>query len=294
MKSIDLHGTPKVLTGTVVLDGIIAVCAMVLTMGAMARLIPIIRDQLVAPFDLISEGPHLQLMIAVRDGFNIYAPESHLDSPFRLVPYLPFYHAVIAMLFLFAAASSVFAVAPRRDWLGIPLAAFASFFLVRPIVGNTAYFRSDHAGVFFSVMAILTIARAPTRRGIILAAFFSAIALACKQALLGGILPALERHVEAAGIHVHRGDHGGRLARSIPSPRDDRIHSDTVFHVFRYFVGGANSRPVGSRRSQSLLCRTYSRRTPVAGLVKYAASSVGVVALDPCRYSDNVERVRHV
>ncbi len=201
MKSIDLHGTPKVLTGAVVLDGIIAVCAMVLTMGAMARLIPIIRDQLVAPFDLISEGPHLQLMIAVRDGFNIYAPESHLDSPFRLVPYLPFYHAVIAMLpadpanpfftgrvvamlFLFAAASSVFAVAPRRDWLGVPLAAFASFFLVRPIVGNTAYFRSDHAGVFFSVMAILTIARAPTRRGIILAAFFSAIALACKQAFV--------------------------------------------------------------------------------------------------------------
>src|SRR5438552_2904280 len=82
MKSIDLRGTYKVLTATVVSEGIIAVCAIALTIGAMARLIPIIRDQLVAPFDLISEGPHLQLMIAVRDGFNIYAPESHLDSPF--------------------------------------------------------------------------------------------------------------------------------------------------------------------------------------------------------------------
>src|SRR6266404_6147201 len=92
MKSIALRGTYKLVTSTAVPSGIIAVCAMGLTMGAMARLIPIIRDQLAAPFDLISEGPHLQLMIAVRDGFNIYAPESHLDSPFRLVPYFPFFH----------------------------------------------------------------------------------------------------------------------------------------------------------------------------------------------------------
>jgi hypothetical protein len=192
----------RVFIGTVLPRGIVAACAVALAIGAMARLVPIVRDQLAAPFDLISEGPHLELITAIREGFNIYAPESHVDSPFRLVPYLPLFHAAlaiapadpvnpffvgrfVAMLFIVAAAATLFAVAPRHDWIGIPLAAFASFFLIRPIVGNTAYLRSDHAGVFFSAVAILTVAGRPlTRRRVLLAAVFSATALACKQSFL--------------------------------------------------------------------------------------------------------------
>src|SRR5437868_11766649 len=168
-----MNTRPRIRTAaaTVVPFGMIAACAVAVTAGAMARLVPIVHDQLVAPFDLISEGPHLQLIMAMRDGVNIYAPEMHLDSPFRMVPYVPLFHAIIAMLpadpanpfftgrvvamcFMFAAAASLYAVAPVRDWAGIPLAGFASFFLVRPIVGNTAYLRSDHAGLFFSVVAV--------------------------------------------------------------------------------------------------------------------------------------------
>ena len=45
------------------------------------RLVPVCRHQLAAPFDLISEGPHLCTVQAIERGFDIYARESFLDLP---------------------------------------------------------------------------------------------------------------------------------------------------------------------------------------------------------------------
>jgi hypothetical protein len=186
---------------TAVWRAFVAACGIALTLGAMWRLVPIIRDQLVAPFDLISEGPHLDAINAVRDGFNIYAPESYRDVPFHIIPYVPLFHALVAvlptdpsnpfftgrvlsMLFVFAAAATLFAVARPREWVGIPLVAFACFFLIRPVVGSTAYLRSDDAGLFFSVAAVVTVAKGATGRRVVLPAFLCAIAVACKQSFI--------------------------------------------------------------------------------------------------------------
>lgn len=38
------------------------------------RLVDVSLMQLAAPFDLISEGPHLTTVQAIREGYNIYAP----------------------------------------------------------------------------------------------------------------------------------------------------------------------------------------------------------------------------
>ncbi len=172
-----------------------------LVAAAMSRLLPIVRDQLAAPFDLISEGPSMSLIEAVRDGFNIYAPESYTGLPFQIVPYVPLFHAVVAMLpsdpgnpfftgrvlsmlFMLIAAASVFAISRPRDWLGAPLIAMALFFLIRPVTGNTAYLRSDSAGLFFSVAAVVILARPPSMRTAVLAGLSCALALACKQSFL--------------------------------------------------------------------------------------------------------------
>jgi hypothetical protein len=179
----------------------LAACGIAFTIGAAYRLVPIIRDQLVAPFDLISEGPHLEGIKAIREGFNIYAPESYQGPPFHIIPYVPLFYVLVAalpadpgnpfftgrmcsMLFMFASAASLFAVARPREWIGIPLVALACFFLIRPVVGNTAYLRSDEAGLFFSVAAVMTVANGVTRRRAVSAALLCAVAIACKQSFI--------------------------------------------------------------------------------------------------------------
>jgi hypothetical protein len=180
----------------------LATYALALTAAMLSRLVPIICDQLVAPFDLISEGPHLSAISAVRDGFNIYAPESYTDLPFHIIPYVPLLHALVAMLpadptnpfltgrvlsmlFMCGAAASLFVITRPRDWLCIPLIACACFFLIRPVTGNTAYLRSDPAGLFFSVTAVVTLSRrTPTTRMAVFAGVLCAIALACKQSFV--------------------------------------------------------------------------------------------------------------
>jgi hypothetical protein len=166
--------------------------------AALTRLVPVARDQLAAPFDLISEGPHLSTVKAIRDGFNIYDPTTVLDLPFHASPYTPLYHwlvahlpqhasnpfftgRVLALLFMVGAAASLFAVVGRET---VPAAVLAlgCFLLLHPVTGNTAYLRSDSMALFFSVWAVMSAARVRiTGRGAAAAGVLAASAVAAKQ-----------------------------------------------------------------------------------------------------------------
>jgi hypothetical protein len=167
---------------------------------ALARLLPVVRDQLAAPFDLISEGPHMSTIKAIWAGFDIYARESFLDLPFFMTPYTPLYHAlvavlpqdpanpfftgrVVAALLMGLAAAALFAVADRGHRATAAL-ALGVFLLIHPVTGNTAYLRSDNLALACSVWAVVTVARARTRRGAVAAAVLAALAVAGKQSFL--------------------------------------------------------------------------------------------------------------
>ena len=167
---------------------------------ALARLVPVVRDQLAAPFDLISEGPHMSTIKAIWRGFDIYARESFLDLPFFMTPYTPLYHALVAVLpqdpanpfftgrivaavGMALAAVALFAVAERGHRATAALMVGA-FLLIHAVTGNIAYLRSDSLGIACSVWAVVVVARARARRDVALAAVLAALAVAGKQSFL--------------------------------------------------------------------------------------------------------------
>jgi hypothetical protein len=116
---------------------ILWLAAFALAAAALARLVPVVGAHLAAPFDLISEGPHLCTVQAITSGYDIYDPRSFLDLPFFMTPYAPLYHLIVAelpqragnpfftgrvvtMLFMVAAATSLLVAAgPQRRTLGV-------------------------------------------------------------------------------------------------------------------------------------------------------------------------------
>ncbi len=164
--------------------------------AALTRLVPVVRAQLAAPFDLISEGPHLSTVKAIRDGSNIYDPATVLDLPFHASPYTPLYHwlvahlpqrpgnpfftgRLVALLCMAGAAASLFAVV-RRATLPAAALALGCFLLLHPVTGNTAYLRSDSMALCLSVWAVLSAARARVG-GPAVAAVLAVSAVAAKQ-----------------------------------------------------------------------------------------------------------------
>lgn len=167
---------------------------------ACARLAPVVRDQLGAPFDLISEGPHMSTIKAIWQGFDIYARESFLDLPFFMTPYTPLYHALVALLpqdasnpfftgrvvaavGMALAAAALFGVAERGHRATAAL-MLGVFLLIHAVTANTAYLRSDSLAVACSVWAIVVVARARSRRDVVVAAVLAALAVAGKQSFL--------------------------------------------------------------------------------------------------------------
>jgi len=175
--------------------GVLAACSL-------SRVAAVSWDQLAAPFDLISEGPHMTTVKAFREGYNIYDPASFLDVPFFMTPYTPLYHAVVAALpqrssnpfftgrlvalaFMAGSAASLFAVARRRAHVPLALIAVAVFFLMRPVTGNTAYLRSDSTALFFSVWGVVCAARVSSRsRSVIVPALLCTAGFAAKQSFV--------------------------------------------------------------------------------------------------------------
>jgi hypothetical protein len=183
-------------------EAVVWLIAVALLACALARLVVVSRHQLAAPFDLISEGPHMSTIKAIRAGYNIYDSASFLDLPFFMTPYTPLYHVLVAslpasstnpfltgrligMLFMVGAVASLFVVLRRRGYLPLALLGLAIFFLIRSVTGNTAYLRSDAMALFFSVWGVVSAARSgPRSRDVILPALLCATAVAAKQSFL--------------------------------------------------------------------------------------------------------------
>jgi len=180
--------------------GVAWTAALAVLAVAAARLLPAVRDQLAAPFDLISEGPHMSTIKAIWRGFDIYARESFLDLPFFMTPYTPLYHALVAVLpqdpanpfftgrvvaavGMALAAAALFAVAERGHRATAAL-ALGVFFLIHAVTGNTAYLRSDSLAIACSIWAVVVVARAGSRRDVVVAAVLAALAVAGKQSFL--------------------------------------------------------------------------------------------------------------
>ncbi len=174
--------------------------ALVLAIAALSRLIPVVAAQLAAPFDLISEGPHLCTVQAIMRGYDIYDPRSFLDLPFFMTPYSPLFHVIVAALpqhatnpfftgrivalvFMVAGAASLLAVAgPRRG--AVAALAMATFFLIRPVTLTTAYLRSDGLAVCCAAWATVIAWRSRTRGGAAAAGVLCALSAAAKQSFL--------------------------------------------------------------------------------------------------------------
>ena len=197
--------------------GVLWAAALALAAASLSRLLPVVAAQLSAPFDLISEGPHLCTVQAIARGNDIYDPRSFLDLPFFMTPYAPLYHAIVAALpqraenpfftgrvvamacMALAAAALPFAAGARGRAVGILAAAV--FFLIRPVTGTTAYLRSDGLAVCCAVWAVVVVWRTTSRRGAAAAGVLCALAVAAKQSYLA---PALAGFVWLALEQRHR------------------------------------------------------------------------------------------
>jgi hypothetical protein len=197
------------------------------------RLVPVCRDQLAAPFDLISEGPHTCTVKAIRAGYDIYGRQSFLDLPFFMTPYTPLYHVVVAalpqdpanpfftgrlvaMLFMIAAAASLLVVAGRGH-RAMAAIAIAVFFLIHSVTGNTAYLRSDSMALCFSVWAVVLAARARSTRAVVATGILCALAVAAKQSFLAApvvcfLYFVLRSRKDAAVLAVAGATSGAALA----------------------------------------------------------------------------------
>jgi MFS family permease len=174
--------------------------ALALALAALSRLVPVVAAQLAAPFDLISEGPHMCTVQAIMRGLDIYDPRSFLDLPFYMTPYSPLFHVlvaalpqsaanpfltgrVLAIVFMFGAAAALLGAAgPRRGALA--LLAIGTFFLIRPVTLTTAYLRSDGMAVCCAAWAVVVAWRSHSRGGAAAAGALCALAAAAKQSFL--------------------------------------------------------------------------------------------------------------
>ena len=158
------------------------VAALAVAVLAATRLAGVARDQLAAPFDLVSEGPHLSAVLAIRDGVDVFDPAMYRRPPFTLTPYAPLYHVIVAALpqepanpfftgrvvaavSMLAAAAAMLALGLRHGQAPLAVAFVGLFFLVPTVTGNTAYLRSDNLALAFAAWAVVTAAATLPGRG---------------------------------------------------------------------------------------------------------------------------------
>jgi hypothetical protein len=101
-------------------------------------------------------------------------------------------------------AASTLLVVARRGHRATAALALGVFLLIHAVTGNTAYLRSDNLALCFSVWAVVTVARADTRRGVVAAGVLAALAIAAKQSFLAAGVVCL--------LHV-----GMRRPRDVPA-----------------------------------------------------------------------------
>jgi hypothetical protein len=179
---------------------LLGLAALALACAALWRVAPVVAAQLAAPFDLISEGPHMCTVQAIVRGTDIYDPRSFLDLPFYMSPYSPLFHVldavlpqrvtnpfftgrVLAIAFMCGAAMALLAAAGRRG-TALGTLAIGAFFLIRPVTLNTAYLRSDPLALCCAAWGVVVAWRSRGSGGAAAAGMLCALAAAAKQSYL--------------------------------------------------------------------------------------------------------------
>jgi hypothetical protein len=188
---------------------ILAVVGTALTLGSLARVAVVARDQLPAPFDLSGyETPNLATILLITEGKNIYSPGVFETGDFVLTMYTPAFHymmaalpasaanpfltgRIVAMTFMVLVASLIFLPGrPERPWL-LPVLALGCFFSIRPIVANMSHLRHDSMALFLSASSVVLVAGAHCGRGrVAMAAGCGCLAFCTKQTYLTGSVGA--------------------------------------------------------------------------------------------------------
>ncbi len=145
-----------------------------------ARALLVSVQQMQVPHDLAYESPIQRSIDVVRDGKNLYDPAVYNGGPFVLTMYTPLYFWLTSLLpshptnpfftaravgcvSMLLAACTVLLVLPRRERTHFTLLAASVFFLLGPVVSNTAFARNDSLGLMLFALAVVVVAR--TRGG---------------------------------------------------------------------------------------------------------------------------------
>lgn len=174
--------------------------AVALAGASLWRALGVAVDQLAAPFDLVYETPNLRTIELLASNQNIYDVRVYTQAPFWITIYTPAYHYVVswlpasatnpflagrlvAMACMLLAAGTVFAVAKKDVWAA--LLAVGAFFLVHPVVSNTAFLKNDSMGLLFSALSVVLLGE--TRRSfrwLVLSSVCAVAAFFCKQSFV--------------------------------------------------------------------------------------------------------------
>ena len=172
--------------------------ALFVAAAALWRLQTVVRWQLTAPFDLVFESPNLATINALRHGVNVYSSSFFDAPPFVFTLYTPLYHLLcaampasatnpffagrlIAFVFMMSAVLGVLWVSKPRHWIWIILVT-GLFLLLHPVSSNLVFLKNDGTALFFSVLAILIVSKAPrTHLRLAAAALSCVLAIASKQ-----------------------------------------------------------------------------------------------------------------
>jgi len=134
------------------------VCALIVAVIAVDRMVSVSRAQLAAPYDLASEGPQLASIEVIRSGLNPYSLEVFDDYPFVLTFYTPLFYYVVnafagqsppvfaarvtSLTCMIAAGLFPILLSLRRSLITGALAS-AVFFLFWPVTINAAFAKID-------------------------------------------------------------------------------------------------------------------------------------------------------
>jgi hypothetical protein len=184
-------------------DRAVTAACIVVAVAALLRVGSVALDQLMAPFDLSYETPNLRTIQLIQAGLNVYDPAVYAAPRFWITMYPPLYHLVVAalpagganpylpgrlvaMTCMMLAGATVFLVPGRR--VPVALLALGTFFLVRPVVSNTAFLKNDPMAALCSAVSIVLLARVPrTSASTASAAIAAVLAVCCKQSYVSAL-----------------------------------------------------------------------------------------------------------
>ena len=180
----------------------VVVGSVLLALASLWRLAETSVEQLAIPFDLCYESPNLCTILALKAGHNVYSPGMYADLPFHITMYTPLYHyiaaalphstsnpfltgRIVAMVFMLLAAATLFCAWRGKRMFAFPVLGLGLFFLVRPVVLNTAFLKNDSVGLAFAAWAVVCADRwHRTKTGLVLCALCCVAAVAAKQSFV--------------------------------------------------------------------------------------------------------------